>query len=99
MLLLKKPTTIAQTIKNATEIDYALNFEKQSEPERAINAISQPNPMDQAKLSEQLQQTLEQMSMHLEALETRLQTDSAHYTLLRTTAMGTEKDMHQGWSN
>ena len=74
-----KPTTFAQVIKNVTEIEYALNFENQSEPERDINAISQPNLMDHPKLAAQLQQTLEQMSKCLEALETRLQTDAARY--------------------
>ena len=79
VLLRGKPTTFAQAIKNATEIEYALNFENQSEPERDINAISQPNPMDHPKLAAQLQQTLEQMSKRLEALETRLQTDAPRY--------------------
>ena len=54
VLLCGKPTTFAQAIKNATEIEYALNFENQFEPERDINAISQPNPMDQPKLVAQL---------------------------------------------
>ena len=79
VLLHGKPTTFAQAIKNVMEIEYSLNFENQSEPERDINAISQPNPMDQPKLVAQLQQTLEQMSKRLEPLEIRLQTDAARY--------------------
>ena len=74
-----KLMTFAQASKNATEIEYALNFEKQSERERDINAISQPNLMDHPKLSAQLQQTLKTMSNRLEALESRLQTNAAHY--------------------
>ena len=62
VLLCWKPTTFAQAIKNVTEMEYALNFENQSEPKRDINAISQPNLMDHSKLAAQLQQTLDQMS-------------------------------------
>ena len=43
MLLCGRPATFAQAIKDATETEYALNFEKQSEPEQEINAIAQTN--------------------------------------------------------
>ena len=79
VLLRRKPTTFAQEIKNAIEIKYALNFEKHSKPERDIDAISQPNPMDQLKLSAQLQRTLEQMFRLLKVLEKRLQMVAARY--------------------
>ena len=79
VLLCGKPTTFAQAIKNAMEIEHALNFENQSKPERDINVISQPKPMDHLKLVVQLQQTLEKRPKRLEALETRLQIDAARY--------------------
>ena len=99
MLLRGEPMTFGlQAIKNATEMEYALNFDNQSEPERDINAVSQINPKDQPKLAAQLQQTLEQMSKRLEALETRLQTDASCYSA-QNRRRGPEEDMHQGWSN
>ena len=83
MLLHGRPATFAQAIKDATEIEYALNFEKQSEPEQEVYAIAQPNFVDHPKLATSLQQTLEQMVKRLEALETKLQLDVSHTSALR----------------
>ena len=78
MLLRGQPTTFEQAVKDAKAIEYALNFEtKSTDPvAKEVNAISQPQPLENAKLATQLQQALESMTKRLEALETRLQTNT-----------------------
>ena len=59
-----------------------LNFEtKPTEPAtKDINMINKPHAMENPKLAIQLQQALDQMTKHLEALKTRLQPTSVDQT-------------------
>ena len=73
LLLRGKPTTFKQAIKDASDIEYALNFEPSPEqlPEsrKEINVVTQKQgPMELQKL----QETLDRVSTRLEALELRL---------------------------
>ena len=58
-----------------------LNFETKSAQPAAkeVNVIGKPHPMVDPKLAIQLQQALHQMTKHLEALETRLQSNGTDH--------------------
>lgn len=80
ILLHGQPTSFELAVKSAKEIEYVLNFgTKSAEPAaKEVNEISKPHPhpMEDPKLAIQLQQALDQMTKRLEALETRLQSNS-----------------------
>ena len=82
MLLRGQPTTFEQAVDSAKEVEYAFNFESKSAEQatKDINAISKPHILEDQKLAVQLQDTLEQMTKRLEALETRLQSSDTGQT-------------------
>ena len=78
ILLRGQPTSFDQAVESAKEVEYALNFETKSAESapKEINVIGKPHPMEDPKLAIQLQQALDQMTKRLEALESRLQSNS-----------------------
>ena len=85
ILLHGQPTTFEQAIKEAMEIEYALNFETKAEPVKVINAVSNHNPLREPNVEMQLQKTLDQMTKCMESLEMKLQagaegTSDVHYS-------------------
>jgi len=70
-----KPTTIEQTITDATSIEYALNFEPVSEQSSEINAIHKSSPLPDNSDSWKLHALVESMTKKMVELEAKL--DSA----------------------
>jgi len=58
-----------QAVKDAEEVEYALNFVPESEPSPDVNAIHQQRPTRELD-SDKLQDSLDQIVKRLEALET-----------------------------
>ena len=80
-----QPTTFEPAIKEAMEIEYALNFETKAEPVKVINAVSNHDPLREPNVEMQQQKTLDQMTKHIESLEMKLQagaegTSDVHYS-------------------
>jgi len=69
VLLRGKPTTFDQAVKEAEEIEYALNFESKGESQKEVNLIPQKKGPTEF---EKLQENLEKMSKRLEELEISL---------------------------
>ena len=69
VLLRGKPTSLEQAIKDAEEIEYALNFQTSVEQSKGINTLT--SQQGSAEL-EKLQETLEKMSKWLGELEISL---------------------------
>ena len=73
LLLKGKPSSLANAIADATNIEYALNFESTPDDQREINVVHQKLAVSRNEGPQQLQFAIDQMTKKLEALETKLE--------------------------
>ena len=73
LVLRNKPETFANALKDAEEIEYALEFD---DSDKGINAIEHKKRHSERLDTPAISQTLEALTKRLESLETTLQTDA-----------------------
>ena len=70
LLLKGRPANLEQAIKEATEVEYALHFSRETAEVHAVQQSTSDKRLDQ------LTQTMEKMALQLEKLEAKLQVES-----------------------
>ena len=73
LLLLGKPDTLQRAAEDATTIEYALNFETETDDAHKIVAVHKPESQS-FEGTQKLQDSLDQIVKHLESLEMHQQT-------------------------
>jgi len=73
LLLKGKPSSLTNAIADATNIEYALNFESAHDDQHEINVVHQKQEVSRNEEPQKLQLAIDQMTKKLEALETKLE--------------------------
>ena len=85
LLLHGKPTTLKQAIKDASDIEYALDFESSFKPTKEVNVVTQKEEPSELQ---RLQETLEKVSRCLETLELSLKEKETNDSYRRQESVG-----------
>ena len=69
LLLHGKPETLQQAIKDAVNVEYALNFDTGLEETQDVNVVQRKHPIQDSSVAHKLQESLDQIVKRLETLE------------------------------
>lgn len=69
LLLRGKPETLQQAIKDAINVEYALNFDTGFEDTQEVNVVQRKPPIQEPSATHKLQESLDQIIKRLESLE------------------------------
>jgi len=78
LLLKGKPSSLTNAITDATNIEYALNFESIHDDQHEINVVHQKQEVSRNEEPQKLQFAIDQMTKKLEELEIRLEAATKH---------------------
>jgi len=73
LLLKGKPSSLTNAIADATNVEYALNFESTHDDQHEINVVHHKQEVSRNEEPQKLQLAIDQMTKKLEALKTKLE--------------------------